>query len=76
MLETYQTDNPMIPYLYFVLKAIIKQLFELMLQAMWLMLVGLVELKEINLEDKKNLFPLEKMNVGFVTLLYNIPTIH
>ena len=40
------------------------------------MLVGLVELKEINLEDKKNLFPLEKMNVGFVTLLYNIPTIH
>ena len=32
VLKAYQTDNPMIPYLYFVSKAIIKQLLELIVE--------------------------------------------
>ena len=32
-LKTYQTDNPMFPYLYFDLKDIIKQLLELIVES-------------------------------------------
>ena len=33
ILKTYQTDNPMIPYLYFDLKATVKQPLELIVEA-------------------------------------------
>ena len=65
-MKNYQTDNPMIPYLYFDLKVIVKQLLELIVES------NVIddcrsgrELKEINLDDKKNLLLLEKRNVGF-----------
>ena len=65
-LKTYQTDNPMFPYLYFDLKAMIKQLLELIVER------NVIDscrsgrkLKEINLDDKKNWLSLEKMNFGF-----------
>ena len=56
----------MIPYLYFDLKAIVKQLLELIVESN----VNDAsrpgrEQKEINLEDKKKLLSLEKSNVGF-----------
>ena len=65
-LKTYQTDNPMIPYLYFDLKAIVKQLLELIVESNVIDACRSGrELKEINLEDKKNLLSLEKRNAGF-----------
>ena len=65
-LKTYQTDNPMIPYLYFDLKAIVKQLLELIVESNVIDACRSGrELKEINLEDKNNLLSLEKTNVGF-----------
>ena len=56
----------MIPYLYFDLKAIVKQRLELIVESN----VNDAsrpgrEQKEINLEDKKKLLSLEKSNVGF-----------
>ena len=69
-LKTYQTDNTKMPYLYLDLKAIVKQLLELIVEN------NLNdacrpgrELKEINLEDNKNLLSLEKMNIGFAVEL-------
>ena len=64
-LKTYQTDNPMIPFLYFDLKAIVKQLLELIVES------SVIdahrsgrELKKINLEDKKSFLSLEKNECG------------
>ena len=69
-LKTYQTDNTKMPYLYLDLKAIVKQLLELIVEN------NLNDacrpgrqLKEINLEDNKNLLSLEKMNIGFAVEL-------
>ena len=60
-LKTYQTDNPMIPYLYFDLKSIVKQLFELIVESNVIDACRSGrELKEINLGDKKSLLSLKK----------------
>lgn len=65
-LKTYQTDNPMIPYMYFDLKAMLKSLLEMIVEC------GAVQkcksakqLMNIDLDDKENLLKIEKIETGF-----------
>ena len=65
-LTAFQSDKPMIPYFYFYLKSIIKQLLGIIVEPKIIdsCKTG-KQLKDIDLSDKKNLLSLEKMNLGF-----------
>ena len=65
-LTAFQSYKPMIPYFYFYLKSIIKQLLEIIVEPKIIdsCKTG-KQLKHIDLSDKKNLLSLEKMNLGF-----------
>ena len=65
-LTAFQSDRPMIPYCYFYLKSIIKQLLGIIVEPKIIdsCKTG-KQLKDIDLSDKKNLLSLEKMNLGF-----------
>lgn len=65
-LRLYQTDNPMIPYMYFDLKSLVKQLLEMIVD------LKVIEdcksgkqLKDLDLLDETIFLPLNKMSVGF-----------
>jgi len=65
-LRLYQTDNPMIPYMYFDLKSLVKQLLEMIIDPK--VIEGCKsgkQLKDLDLLDKTNFLPLNKMSIGF-----------
>ena len=65
-LAAFQSDKLMIPYFYFYLKSIIKQLLGIIVEPKIIdsCKTG-KQLKDIDLSDKKNMLSLEKMNLGF-----------
>jgi len=65
-LKKFQTDKPMIPFLFFELKHIVIRLLEIIVKPKIIeSCKSARQLKEIDLSDKNNLLPLEKINTGF-----------
>ena len=65
-LKKFQTDKPMIPFLFFELKAIVTSLLEVIVR--WSIVKSCKSTKKlisIDLSDQDNLLPLNEMNVGF-----------
>ena len=65
-LKKFQTDKPMIPFLFFELKAIVTSLLEVIVRSSVIeSCKSTKKLISIDLSDQDNLLPLNKMNVGF-----------
>ena len=65
-LKKFQTDKPMMPFLFFELKAIITCLLEVIVRLSVIKSCkSTKKLVSIDLFDQDNLLPLNKMNVGF-----------
>ena len=64
--EEYQADIPMIPLLYFDLKAVIRNLLDIVTEPVVIeACCSEKQFKEIDLSKKGNLLPLSKINFGF-----------
>ena len=65
-LTKFQTDKPMIPFMYYELKSVIQNLLEIIVKSSVLEESKNVpqKWKEIDLNDEKNLIPAEKLKLG------------
>ena len=65
-LKEYQTDILMIPFLYFDLKTVIRNLLYIVIEPVVIeACCSGKQFKEIDLSKKENLLPLSKTNLGF-----------
>ena len=65
-LKKYQTDNPMVPFLFYDLKSVIKRLLEIVVkQEVLEKSTSWKKMKAIDLSSKNNLLSDEKVNAGF-----------
>ena len=65
-LKEYQTDILMIPFLYFDLKTVIRNLLDIVIEPVVIeACCSGKQFKEIHLSKKENLLPLSKTNLGF-----------
>ena len=65
-LKKFQADKPMVPFLFFELKAIVLELLEIVIKSSVIKPCKNVrQLTEIDLCDEFNLFPLDKINLRF-----------
>ena len=64
--KKFQTDKPMVPFLFFELKGIMSKLLEGVVKSSVIKSCkNIYQLEKINLCDESNLLPLNKMNLGF-----------
>ena len=64
--KEYKTDIPMIPFLYFDLKAVIRNLLDIVIEPVVIETRRSgKQFKELHLLQKGNLLPLSKINLGF-----------
>ena len=64
-LKEYQTDIPMIPFLYFDLQAVIRNFLDIVIESVVEACQSGKQCKEIDLSKKGNLLLLSKINLGF-----------